>query len=390
MDSKDYKRDTTLVHAGRHPEDYHGVVNPPISRTSTILYPSLAAYEDKNHRYRYGRLGNPLSDAFEKSIADLEGGYNAISTQSGAAAISTSLLSFLKAGDHLLMVDTVYPPTRDFCKNVLGRMGIETEFYDPMIGIGIEAMIRPNTAVIYMESPGSGTFEVMDVPAIARIARNKGVVTMIDNTWSAGILFNPIKHGVHVCLQSATKYIGGHSDINLGVVVAADEEIFQKLRQTSWDMGVCATAEDLYLALRGLRTLTTRMKQNAANARVVIDWMMGRPEIARVFYPALPDHKGHEIWKRDFSGGNGLFSFLLKPAPKQAVHDFVDSLKLTPIGSSWGGYESLCQPQYLKNCRTASPWIEEGALLRFQIGFEDPADLIADIENALRIFSRNI
>ncbi len=386
---KNMRRDTALVHAGRKPEDYHGVVNPPLVRTSTILYPNLAAYEDKNHRYRYGRLGNPLSDSFERAIADLEGGFDAISCQSGMSAITTALLSFLKTGDHLLVADTCYPPVRDFCRNILARMGVETEYYDPMAGIEIESLIRPNTAVIYMESPGSGTFEVMDVPAVARLARNKGVVTIIDNTWSAGILFNPIKHGVNVCLQSATKYIGGHSDINLGVIVAADEETFARLRQMSWDLGVCAAAEDLNLALRGLRTLTTRMKQNAANAQAVMDWMAGRPEIQKLYHPSLPGHKGHDIWKRDFTGANGIFSFLLKPAPREAVHSFVDALTLIPIGSSWGGYESLLQPQYPAKIRSAVPWTENGALLRFQIGFEDPADLIANIEQALKIFNSN-
>lgn len=385
----DWKENTKLAHAGRDPDKYHGVVNPPIVRTSTIIYPTLDAYENPDHRYRYGRLGNPLSDAFESAMAELEAGVGAVGTQTGMSAITTSVLAFAKAGDHILMADTVYPPTRDFCKNILSKMNVEVEYYDPMIGADIKSHIRENTSIIYMESPGSGTFEVMDVRAVTDAAKPKNVITIIDNTWSAGVLFKPLEHGVDISFQSCTKYVGGHSDINCGVIVASNENLLKTIRKAAWDLGVAPAAEDMYLALRGLRTLTTRIKQNQANAAKVIEWMRGRDEFVKILYPALEGHKGHENWKRDFKGANGIFSFVLKPASKEAVHGFVNALELFPLGSSWGGYESLCQPQYLKNYRTAVPWQEEGTCFRLQVGLEDPEDLINDIEQALKIFNQD-
>lgn len=387
LDKKDLRPNTKLVHTGRNPDAYFGIVNPPVARTSSIILPNLAAYEDPSHRYRYARLGNPMSDAFEGSMAELEGGVGAIGTQTGLSAITTTILACMKAGDHLLIVDTVYPPVRGFCKNVLTRMGIEFDYYDPCIGEGIKDLIKDNTRVIYMESPGSATFEVQDVPAIVKVAKAKGITTMIDNTWSAGLLFRPLRHGVDISLQSCTKYIGGHSDINLGVVVCADTEMEKTIRACAHDMGVAPAQEDMALALRGLRTLTTRLKQNAKNAKLVMEWLEQRSEVERVYYPALEGHKGHDIWKRDFTGGNGLFSILLKPASKEAVHGFVDALELFPVASSWGGYESLLQPQYLEKCRDAVPWREKGALLRLQIGLEDPQDLIHDLEQGFQVYN---
>lgn len=379
---KNWKRDTILTHLGRNPDAYYGLVNPPIARASTILYPDLAAYEDKNHKFRYGRIGNPMSEAFEGAVTELEGGFGAISTATGLSAITTAILSVAKSGDHILIVDSIYPNTHDFLKNICPRLGIEVEYYDPMIGAEIESLIRDNTALIYMESPGSGTFEVQDIPAITNVAKARNITTIADNTWSAGILCSPIKLGVNLVLQSATKYIGGHSDINLGFVVADCESHFKPLRQTALDLGMAATAEDMYLALRGLRSLTTRIKQNAANAAQVIEAIKDCSEVEKIFYPALEHHLGHDIWKRDFSGANGLFSVLLKPFETQKIHDFVNALQLFPIGSSWGGYESLCQPQYPKLCRTTPKWSAEGMVLRFQVGLEDPHDLIADFEQA--------
>lgn len=387
LNKKDLKQNTRLVHAGRDPDAYFGIVNPPVARTSSIVYPSLAAYEDPTHQYRYARLGNPMSDAFEGAMADLEGGIGAIGTQTGLSAITTSILSVVKTGDHILVVDTVYPPVRGFCKNVLTRMGVEFDYYDPCIGAGITDLIKDNTRVIYMESPGSATFEVQDVPAIVSAAKSKDIVTMVDNTWAAGVLFRPLRHGVDISLQSCTKYVGGHSDINLGVIVCADEKMEKTVRACAHDLGVAPAQEDMALALRGLRTLTIRLKQNAKNATLVMDWLEQRSEVERVYYPALEGHKGHDIWKRDFSGGNGVFSILLKPASREAVHGFVDALELFPVASSWGGYESLLQPQYLGTCRDAVPWTEKGALLRLQIGLEDPQDLIHDLEQGFAVFN---
>lgn len=382
MSKKEIKDKTKLIHLGRNPDDYYGVVNPPIVKTSTILYPSLAAYEDKDHKYRYGRLGTPLSDHFEGALAELEGGYAAVATSSGLGAVTTALQSFLKAGDHILVADAIYPPTRFFCDNVLGRFGVEVEYYDPLIGAGIEELIRYNTAVIYMESPGSATFEIQDVPAIAKIARQKDVITIIDNTWSAGVLFKPLVHGVDISLQSAAKYIGGHSDVNLGVVVASTEALYKRLKKTAVDLGQCGAPDDMYLALRGLRTLEMRIRQAGENGLRIAKFLQGRDEVERVFFPALSDDPNHKLWKRDFAGTNGVLSFHLKTQDKEPTRRFIESLALFPIGSSWGGYESLLQPQYLRTCRSARKWEDERILMRLQVGLEDVDDLTADLEQA--------
>lgn len=371
------------MHVGRKPEDYFGVVNPPIARTSTILYKDLAAYNDPNTKFRYGRVNNPLSCAFEESVAELESGFNAITASSGFNAISTALFAFLKAGDHILIVDSCYPPTRFFANQNLKSFGVEVEYYDPMIGEGIKDLIRENTAVIYLESPGSATFEVQDVPAIAKIAKEHGIITIADNTYSAGILFRPIEYGVDISVQSAAKYLGGHSDVNLGVAVAANEKIFKKLKACAVNLGVCAGAEDLYLSMRGMRTLEMRLEYAQKNMRPVLEWFENRDEVQMLYAPVLEANQGHSIWKRDFNGFNGVFSVLLNP--EYAFDDiarFVDSLKLFPVGSSWGGYESLIQPQDMNAYR--SNWDKKGEFIRFQIGFENPDDLIADLEQGIK------
>ncbi|MBK6897148.1 MAG: cystathionine beta-lyase [Alphaproteobacteria bacterium] len=379
---------TKLVHMGRNPDAYFGLANLPVGRVSTIMYPSLEAYENPSHKFRYGRVGNPASEAFETAIAELEEGCNAITASSGLGAITTAILAFVKSGDHLLMCDGIYPPTRQFCDDTLRRMGVEVEYYDPLIGKGIEKRIRKNTTLIYMESPCSATFEVQDVPAIAAAAKKHGVMTMIDNSWSGGLLFKPIRHGVNVSVQSATKYIGGHSDLTMGVAVADTEKTYKTLKRGAVNIGAFASPDDLWLALRGLRTMAVRMKQNAQNAMVVAQWLEKQPEIKRVFYPPLKNDPSHKLWKRDFSGANGLLAILLKEAPKKAASDFVNGLELFPIGSSWGGYESLLQPQYLEKYRSAVPWTEKGACLRLQIGLEDPEDLIVDLEKGLERFRK--
>ncbi len=384
MTRKKHGLNTTLMHLGRDPDEYYGIVNPPIVRASSILFPSLEEYENKDRKFRYARYGTPLSDKFEKAMTELEGGYAAVTVPSGLAAISLSMLAMLKSGDHVLVTDSIYPPARQFCNNTLSRMGVEVEYYDPRLGAGIETRIKANTRVIYMESPGSATFDVQDVPAIVAAAKKKYVFTIVDNSWSAGLLFQPFRHGADVVIQSVTKYVGGHSDIMLGVAIGGTEEVYTKLKATAMDLGICAGSEDIYLALRGLRTLPLRLKQCAANAMEVAKWLVKRPEIQKIYYPALADHPDHKIWKRDFTGANGLLGVLLKPAPKAKLAAFVDSLELFPIGSSWGGYESLLQPQYLIHSRSAVPWTEEGMLLRLQIGLEDPEDLIADLEQGFR------
>lgn len=380
----DKKETTKLIHAGYAPESYHGIVNPPIVRASTILYPSLSAYEDPNHKYRYGRHGTPFTDAFTGALAELEQGYNAITAPSGLGAITTALLAFLKTGDHLLMVDTAYPPTRSFCDNVLTRMGVEVEYYDPLVAGGIKDLIRDNTAVIYMESPGSATFEIQNVPAIVKAAKERGITTMLDNSWSSGVLFKPLTHGVDLSILSCTKYINGHSDAMLGAVVARDEALYARLKKTAIDLGVCGGTEEINLGIRGLKTLHVRMKEAGQRALKIAQWLEGRSEVERVYYPGLENDPNHALLKRDFLGANGIFSIVLKPLAREKLEAFVDALKLFPIGSSWGGYESLLQPQNLKTCRSAVPWTQEGPCLRLQIGLEDPDDLIADLDQAFR------
>ncbi|MGH1375778.1 MAG: cystathionine beta-lyase [Alphaproteobacteria bacterium] len=383
MDNKkNYAKETKLMHAGRKPEDYFGVVNPPICRTSTILYKDLDAYFDPNTKFRYGRVNNPLSDAFEGAIAELEGGHHAITASSGMAAITTTLFAFVKSGDHILIVDSCYPPTRFLANTQLRSFGVDVEYYDPMIGAGIKDLIRENTALIYLESPGSATFEVQDVPAIVKVAKENDILSIMDNTYSAGILFRPIEHGVNISVQSAAKYLGGHSDVNLGVAVADNATNYKKLKNCAINMGTCASAEDLYLSMRGLRTLEMRLDYAGKNMLPVLEWFKGRAEVQELYTPAYEENRGHDIWKRDFSGANGVFSVLFKPEySKEQVCAFVDALELFPVGSSWGGYESLIQPQDMKSYR--SNWTKEGMFIRFQIGNENINDLIADLEQGI-------
>ena len=379
--------ETKLVHMGRDPDDYHGVVNPPICRTSTILYDGgLKAYRDPNTKFRYGRVGTPLSHHFEEAMAALEGGAAAIATSSGLNAISTTFLALTKSGDHVLIADHVYPPTRFFATRVLARMGVEVEFYDPLVGAGIEKLCRDNTALIYMESPGSATMGVQDVPAIAKVAKAKKILSAIDNTYNAGMLFRPLEHGVDICIQSCAKYVSGHSDVNLGVIVFTDEAVKKRVKRTSVDLGICPGADDMYMSLRGLRTLKMRLRHAEEQATKVLEYLKTREEIEQLYYPALPGNDGHEIWKRDYKGANGIFSILFKDKYSQEDIDrFVDALSLIPVGSSWGGYESLIQPQDMKDYRTANPWKPDGIFIRVQIGNEDTDDLIADLEKGFSV-----
>lgn len=380
--SKDYALPTRLAHIGHDPASYHGLVAPPVARGSTFLYPDLETYRraagDPDHRYRYWRLGNPNADAFERAMAELEGGHRAVAAVSGVAACALPFLAHMRAGAHVLVVDGVYDQIRDLCGNVLARAGVEVEYYDPLIGAGVAGLIRESTALVYIESPGSATFEVQDVPAIAAAARARGVLTVADNTWSSPLAFRPLEHGVDVCVVSATKYIGGHADITLGVAVARDEATYRPLKTAAVDMGYSAGAEDMVGALRGLRTVQLRYRQAAASALRVARWLDARPEVVRVCYPPLPSDPGHALWRRDFDGAAGILSLFLDAPSDRAVRAFVDALDLFPIGSSWGGYESLLQPQSLA-ARSFAPK-DRGTLLRLQIGLEDPADLIACLE----------
>jgi cystathionine beta-lyase len=374
--------DATLVTvAGREPERQEGVVNPPVYHASTILFPSLAALEAArpDRGIYYGRYGTPTTRALEEAVARLEGGYRSIALGSGKTAITATLLALLESGDHLLVTDSVYAPTRHFCSATLSRFGIETTYYDPLIGADIEGLIRPNTKVVFTESPGSLTFEVQDIPAIARAAHAKGCLVIMDNTWASPLYFKPFQHGVDISIQAATKYIGGHSDLMMGIVTCT-EAVFERVRRGAMEVATAAAPDDCHLALRGLRTLAARLERHQRSAFEVATWLQGRPEVARVLHPALPDDPGHDLWRRDFLGASGLFGFVLRPCPKAALAAMLDGLELHGMGYSWGGYESLLIPTHPDTCRTATPWRAEGVPMRIHVGLEDTADLIADLE----------
>lgn len=370
---------TRLIAAGREFTE-HGFVNPAVYHASTVLFPTVQALHDRSQDYLYGRRGTPTSRALETTIAALEGGHATKACASGLAAISTTLLAFLKAGDHLLMVDTAYHPTRQFCDGLLRGYGIETTYYDPLIGAGIAALLRPNTRVVYCESPGSQTMEVQDIPAIAAAAHRQGAIVVLDNTWSGGHYFRAFDMGCDVSLQAATKYLVGHSDAMMGCVTC-NAATWDQFKEAFEAMGQFAGPDDMYMTLRGIRTLDVRLERHQKNATTVADWLRSRPEVDTVLYPALSNAPGHSLWKRDFKGASGLFSVVLKPAPDEAVAAMLDDLKLFGMGYSWGGFESLVVP--FKPHRTATVWTAPGPALRFHIGLESPDDLIADLAEGL-------
>ena len=377
--TKKKQQDTLVVTAGRDPEANFGIVNPPVYHASTVLYPTLEAEKTRSQPVTYGRRGTPTTFALQDAIAELEGGYKTALTSSGLSAVTTALLAFLKAGDHLLMVDSAYQPSRHFCDSVLTRYGVDVEYYDPLIGAEIEKLVRPETKVIFTESPGSVTFEVQDIPAIAEVARRSGITLMLDNTWASPLYFKPFEHGVDVSIQAVTKYLCGHSDVLMGSITAT-EEAWKELLDTHGAIGQCAAPDDVYLVLRGIRTLSTRLERHMKTGIALAEWLKKRPEVKRVLHPALPGCPGHEIWRRDFTGACGLFSIEMNPCSEKALADFLDGLELFGMGYSWGGFESLVIPQYPKKMRTATEWTAEGQILRFHAGLEHIADLIADLE----------
>jgi len=372
---------TKVVHAGRDPQRFDGFVNTPVVRGSTVLSATYDGLVHHRGRYSYGRRGNPTTESFEAALKALEGGDGVALTPSGLSAVSLSLLSVLDAGDHLLMVDTAYRPTRTFCDQVLKRLGIETSYYDPLAGADIEAFIRGNTRAIFLESPGSQSFEMQDVPAIAAVARARGITTLIDNTWATPLYFKPHAAGVDISIQAGTKYIGGHADLNLGTISAVGAA-WKKVIATHGTMGITISPDDAALGARGLRTLAVRLDRHWRSGLEVAEWLAARPEVSRVLHPALPTDPGHAIWKRDFAGATGLFSFILKDVPDRAVAAFFDALTLFGMGYSWGGYESLAIPFNCADYRTATPWDVEGPAVRLHIGLEDVADLKADLDQA--------
>lgn len=372
------KTATDIVHAGRDPFAYHGFVNPPVYRGSTVLFRSLDSFEKRDQRYVYGRRGTPTSEALETAIAELEGGARTWLAPSGAAAIATLLLSFTKAGDHILVSDSVYQPTRKICDGPLKRFGVETTYYDPTVGAGISRLMRPNTSLVFTESPGSLTFEVQDIPAIAAAAHAAGALVAMDNTWASPLYFKPFAHGVDISIQAGTKYIVGHADAMLGAITVT-EALAPRLVAEAGGFGICAGTEEIYLGLRGLRTIGVRLERHWRSGLEIAGWLEARPEVARVLHPALASHPQHELWTRDFLGACGLFAIVLKPCARQAVAAMIDGLQLFGLGASWGGYESLVLPFDAAKTRSATGWQPEGPTLRLHIGLEDVDDLKADL-----------
>ncbi|MDE0208026.1 MAG: cystathionine beta-lyase [Candidatus Tectomicrobia bacterium] len=378
--------ETRLVHAGRDPDRDGGVVNPPVSRASTVLYPTLEAFARRGEgdaRYRavrYGAYGTANTLVLADALAELEGGAGAVVTSTGLSAVTLALSAFLGAGDHLLMTDSAYQPTRAFCDEVLTRFGVETTYYDPLVGADIGGLMRPNTRVVFTESPGSLTFEVQDIPAIAEAAHRRGALLLLDNTWSAGLFFKPFDHGVDVSIQAATKYVAGHSDAVIGSITAATEALFRRIKNTTMAFGDIAAPDTSYLALRGLRSMASRLRQQQEAGLKIAGWLRDRPEVKRVLYPALPGDPGHAIWKRDFTGACSLFGVVLHTSDEIAVARVVDHYRYFKIGASWGGFESLVIPAYPAQLRTAVAWTEPGFVLRYHVGLEAPEDLLEDLE----------
>ncbi len=376
-----------MVQGGRRPEWTGPLVNPPIHRASTILYEDSAALKRGNDPARnedghffYGRRGTPTQWALAEAITALEP--EAAGTMlypSGVAAVAGAMLACLKPGDHVLMTDSAYDPTRSFCNGFLATWGVETSYYDPRIGAGIAALCKPNTALIFMESPGSHSFEVQDVPAIVAVARERGITTIIDNTWATPLYLTTLNKGVDMSVCVATKYLGGHSDVMLGAVTA-NEKHWPKLRHTAQQTGQCVSPDDAWLVSRGMRTLELRLHRSSETALAVAQWLEARSEVARVLHPALPSSPDHALWKRDFTGAGGLFGFILAGGEEAAGARFIDALEHFGIGYSWGGFESLAVPSNIAKFRTAVPWKSEGSTIRLSIGLEDAADLIADLE----------
>lgn len=386
------RKATQVTEAGRDPFANFGIVNPPVYHASTVLFPTVAEMERIGHapfdHVYYGRNGTPTTFAFEKAVAELEGGYRAIATGSGLAAIGAALMAFLRAGDHLLMVDSAYSPTRKLCDGLLKGFGVETTYYDPLIGGKIAGLMRPNTRVVFCESPGSLTFEVQDIPAIAAAAHGAGAVVVLDNSWATPLLFQPFDHGVDVAIEAGTKYLVGHSDAMIGVLVTTKTH-YRRVRTTAAILGAVPGPDDCYLALRGIRTLAVRLAQHEKTGMKLAKWLKSRKEVARVLHPAFADCPGHRLWKRDFSGASGLFSIVLaKPYSKAALARMLDGMKLFRMGFSWGGYESLILPADPAPFRTAATWNAPGPVLRLHAGLEDADDLIEDLEAGLKRLSR--
>jgi len=383
--------ETKLVTSGRDTKAQKGFVNPPVVRGSTVLYPTAEDLHAHRGEFQYGRHGTPTTKALQEMLMALEGTQCAGVgiAPSGLAAISTALLSVLKAGDHLLVCDNIYRPSRNFCNNLLARYGVETTYFDPLIGKAIETLFKPNTRAVLVEAPGSQSFEMSDIRAIADVAHTRGALVIDDNTWATPLYHRSLEQGVDISIQAATKYIGGHSDIMFGTI-SANANAWPLVTETIRLLGVCAGPDDVFLALRGMRTLAVRLAQHHRSGLEMAHWLAARPEVARVLHPALESDPGHAIWKRDFTGASGLFSIVLKPVPQQAVDALLDTVRLFGMGYSWGGFESLVIPFNCADYRTATKWMPGGPTLRFHIGLENVDDLKADLERGFAAFNAAI
>jgi cystathionine beta-lyase len=388
------KLSTRLAKRGRKAASNPGTINLPVARASTVTWETLAEMDAAQKRFdageaipTYGILNMPLRVAFEELMVEIEGGHRAVTLPSGLAANTAAIMAAVSAGDHILMTDAVYGPARRLCDKTLKRFGVEATYYDPTIGAGIAELMRPNTRAVYLESPGTHTFEVQDFPAIAKVARERGAAVIHDNTWATGVFFRSFDHGADLVIQAATKYPGGHSDVLLGAVVA-NAAWWPRLRDTTMDMGQNASPDDIFLALRGIRTLETRLRRHEQSALTVARRLQKHPAVKRVLHPALPEDPGHALWKRDFLGSTGLFAFELASCrDRKHLASFIDGLECFALGYSWGGYESLVVPANIgRYGRVVRPW-KGGQLVRLHIGLEDPEDLIADLERGFERLS---
>jgi len=377
------RRRSRLVNLGRDAEFSQGFVNVPPFRGSTVLYPDVATLKSRAQRFTYGTRGTPTTDVLCSAWTDLTGAAGTVLLPSGLAAIVVALMTALNAGDHMLMTDSVYAPARAFATKTLRRMGIETTFYDPTIGAEIASLMRPNTKVVFTESPGSETLEIQDIPAIAAAAHAHGACVIMDNTWATPLFFSPHAHGVDMAVEAGTKYLSGHADLLLGLV-SANADWFERLHACVHLMAIPAGPEDVFLALRGLRTMELRLREAERQGLALAQWLAARPEVLRVIHPALTDHPGHKLWRRDYSGSSGLFSVVLKPASEAALAAMLDGLELFGLGYSWGGYESLAVPVDCTATRTATPFAPGGPMVRFSAGLEDIEDLKEDLDRGFK------